>query len=85
MRGLVKKLVVAALAVVTGGVLVLSPAGDAYAQQLLELDELILETEVERPEAFFFRQPLPLEYESRPMRESFLQELYDTVEDDPAI
>lgn len=73
------------LMLIVGVHLFLAGGPVAHAQTFLELEEQILETEVERPEAMFMRTPLPLAYEPRPLRSSFMEELFRTVEDNPSL
>lgn len=58
-------------------------AGTASAQDVIQLDDLEVTGEIEKPEAFYVLRASDLEYESLEMEDSFLPELYDTVEEEP--
>lgn len=66
--------------VLTLGTLV---SGVAWGQDVIQLDDLEVTGEIEKPEAFYVLRASDLEYESLEMEDSFLQELYDTVEEEP--
>lgn len=63
--------------------LALAMAGTASAQDVIQLDDLEVTGEIEKPEAFYVLRASDLEYESLEMEDSFLPELYDTVEEEP--
>ena len=70
--------VLAGLAV--GLLLVLGVSVPSSAQSFFEFDEVIVDVELERPQAAIIPSVRSLRYEmSRPV-ESFLDELYETVE-----
>lgn len=46
-------------------------------------EEEVIRGTIEKPEAFYILSPSSLEYESVDAEESFLPELYETVEEDP--
>lgn len=58
-------------------------AGTASAQDVIQLDDLEVTGEIEKPEAFYVLRASDLEYESLEMEDSFLPELYETVEEEP--
>lgn len=56
----------------------------AHAQgRLLVFEEEVIQGEIDKPEAFYILSPSNLEYESVPPEESFLEELYETVDEAP--
>lgn len=63
--------------------LAMTLAGTASAQDVIQLDDLEVTGEIEKPEAFYVLRASDLEYESLEMEDSFLPELYDTVEEEP--
>ena len=46
-------------------------------------EEEQIRVEIEKPEAFYILSPSNLDYESMPAEETFLPELYETVEEEP--
>ena len=51
--------------------------------QVYVFEEETIRGTIEKPEAFYILSPSSLEYESLEAEESFLPELYETVEDSP--
>lgn len=58
-------------------------AGTPAVAQTYTFDEGVIRVEIEKPEAFYILSPSNLDYESLPAEESFLPELYETVEEEP--
>ena len=64
--------------------LVAVAASSAYAQgNIIVFEEETIQVEIEKPEAFYILSPSNLEYRSLDPEESFLEELYETVEEAP--
>ena len=64
------------------GVLLLSAA--AFGQnRVYVFEEETIQGTIEKPEAFYILSPSNLDYEALEAEESFLEELYDTVERAP--
>ncbi len=58
--------------------------GTALAQgTVYTFEEEQIRVEIEKPEAFYILSPSNLDYESMPAEETFLPELYETVEEEP--
>ena len=51
--------------------------------RVIVFSEEVIEGEIEKPEAFYILSPSNLDYEPLEPEESFLDELYDTVEETP--
>ena len=51
--------------------------------QVYVFEEETIRGTIEKPEAFYILSPSSLEYESLEAEESFLPELYETVEESP--
>ncbi len=59
-------------------------AGQAPAQEgVITLEESVIKGRIQKPEAFYILQHDDLEYESLNTRPSFLDELVETVEEEP--
>ncbi len=59
----------------------LSLASFVVAQgNVIIFEEEHIQGEIEKPEAFYILSPSNLEYESIPPEETFLEEIYDTLE-----
>ncbi|MBA2662520.1 MAG: hypothetical protein H0U74_09520 [Bradymonadaceae bacterium] len=54
----------------------------AYAQRVIEFEEIVVEGRIQKPEAFYILQHANLNYEALNPKPSFLKELLETVEDD---
>lgn len=64
------------------GLLVASSS--AFAQnQVIVFEEETIQGTIEKPEAFYILSPSNLDYEALEAEESFLEELYETVEREP--
>lgn len=59
----------------------LSLGSSAFAQDIILEDTVT--AEIEKPQAFYVLRASDLEYEGMEPRESFLQELYNTVDEAP--
>lgn len=51
--------------------------------RVIVIEEESLTVELEKPEAFYILSPSNLDYQSLAAEASFLQELYETVEEEP--
>jgi hypothetical protein len=59
-------------------------AQGAWAQgNVIVFEEETIQVEIEKPEAFYILSPSNLEYQGLDPEESFLEELYETVEEAP--
>lgn len=59
-------------------------ASNAWAQQgVINLDETVIKGRIQKPEAFYILQHANLNYEKLTPKQSFLEELLKTVEQDP--
>jgi hypothetical protein len=59
-------------------------ANGAWAQgNVIVFEEETIQVEIEKPEAFYILSPSNLEYQGLDPEESFLEELYETVEEAP--
>jgi hypothetical protein len=56
---------------------------DAHAQRVIEFDEIVVEGRIQKPEAFYILQHASLSYENLNPRPSFLDELLESVEEEP--
>lgn len=64
------------------GILLL--AGGAWAQEgVITLEESVIKGRIQKPEAFYILQHAKLNYESLDTKPSFLDELVETVEEEP--
>jgi hypothetical protein len=64
--------------------LILMISGSASAQnRVYVFEEETIQGTIEKPEAFYILSPSNLDYEALEAEESFLEELYDTVETAP--
>ncbi len=69
---------------VLAGLMVIGSSGMASAQGgVIELEETSLKGRIQKPEAFYILQHAQLDYESLDAKPSFLDELKETVEEDP--
>lgn len=72
---------IVALVLVVAGMLW---AGQAPAQEgVITLEESVIKGRIQKPEAFYILQHDDLEYESLNTKPSFLDELVETVEEEP--
>ena len=70
--------------IMTAAVLTFGWSGTAAAQgAVIELEETTLKGRIQKPEAFYILQHAKLDYESLDAKPSFLEELKETVEEDP--
>jgi len=59
-------------------------AEEASAQQgVINLDETVIKGRIQKPEAFYILQHANLKYEKLTPKQSFLEELKKSVEEDP--
>ena len=66
------------------GLLVLTWSSAAWSQdEVYVFEEETIQGTIEKPEAFYILSPSNLDYEALEAEESFLEELYETVEDAP--
>ena len=64
--------------------LVLTGSSAAWSQDAVYVfEEETIQGTIEKPEAFYILSPSNLDYEALEAEESFLEELYETVEDAP--
>ncbi len=75
-----KKMKLTAAAALVG---VLAPLGVLAQGNVLVFEEETIQGQIEKPEAFYILSPSNLDYESIEPEESFLDELYETVESEP--
>ncbi len=54
----------------------------AYAQRVIEFEEIVVEGRIQKPEAFYILQNATLNYEALNPKPSFMEELLDSVDDD---
>jgi hypothetical protein len=59
---------------------VLAQAGSS---RIIELEEEVVEGRIEKPEAFYILQPTNLNYEEAAIEDTFLPELYRSVQHEP--
>ena len=63
---------------------VMAQSGAAWAQGgVINLEETSLKGRIQKPEAFYILQHAKLDYESLDAKPSFIEELKETVEEDP--
>jgi len=75
-------MVAKSLIVAASSLVVLFIASTAQAQnQVYVFEEETIQGSIEKPEAFYILSPSSLNYESVPAEETFLPELYDTLEE----
>ncbi|MFU8806837.1 MAG: hypothetical protein ACNA8W_23725 [Bradymonadaceae bacterium] len=55
----------------------------AFAQRVIEFEEIVVEGRIQKPEAFYILQHASLSYERLNPKPSFLDELLETVEEEP--
>jgi hypothetical protein len=55
----------------------------AQDRRILVLDEEVVEGRIEKPEAFYILQATNLNYDQAELTESFLPDLFRTVEEEP--
>ena len=56
----------------------------AFAQQgVITLDDTVIKGRIQKPEAFYILQHANLNYRSLEIKPSFVEELKETVEEDP--
>ncbi len=55
----------------------------AQDNRILVLEDEVIEGRIEKPEAFYILQPTNLNYENAELTESFIPELYRTVQEEP--
>lgn len=71
-------------ALLAGLMLSLSWSAGALAQETTyTFEEEVIRGTIEKPEAFYILSPSSLDYESADLEESFLRQLYETVEESP--
>lgn len=69
---------------VMSALMLIGSAGVASAQGgVITLEETSLKGRIQKPEAFYILQHAQLDYESLDTRPSFIEELKETVEEDP--
>lgn len=73
---LVLSLLVAAIVMLGFGV------SQAYAQRVIEFEEIVVEGRIQKPEAFYILQNATLNYEALNPKPSFMKELLESVDDD---
>lgn len=56
---------------------------DATAQRVIEFEEFVVEGRIQKPEAFYILQHASLSYEGLNPKPSFLNELLESVEEEP--
>ena len=67
-----------------GAIALLAWAPAASAQQgVITLDETTIKGRIQKPEAFYILQHADLDYEEVDAKRSFMDELKETVEEDP--
>jgi len=64
-------------------VVLVAPSFASAQGNIIVFEEETIQVEIEKPEAFYILSPSNLDYRSLDPEESFLEELYETVEDDP--
>lgn len=64
-------------------VALLLPAAGFSQNRVIVIEEEQLTVELEKPEAFYILSPSNLDYQSVNPEASFLDELYETVEEEP--
>ncbi|MEC9439820.1 MAG: hypothetical protein VYE40_01820 [Myxococcota bacterium] len=73
-----------ALLAALGVVMLEGSSRQANAQDgVITLEESVIKGRIQKPEAFYILQHAKLEYESLNTKPSFLDELVETVEEDP--
>lgn len=73
-----------ALLAALGVVMLEGTSRQANAQDgVITLEESVIKGRIQKPEAFYILQHAKLEYESLNTKPSFLDELVETVEEDP--
>ena len=73
-----------ALLAALGVVMFEGASQQAHAQDgVITLEESVIKGRIQKPEAFYILQHAKLEYESLDTKPSFLDELGETVEEDP--
>lgn len=56
---------------------------EAAAQRVIEFEEIVVEGRIQKPEAFYILQHASLSYEGLNPKPSFLDELLESVEEEP--
>jgi hypothetical protein len=56
---------------------------EAAAQRVIEFEEIIVEGRIQKPEAFYILQHASLSYEGLNPKPSFLEELLESVDEEP--
>lgn len=69
--------------IAAGGILLGFGVSPAQAQRVIEFEEIIVEGRIQKPEAFYILQHANLNYETLNPKPSFLEELLESVEDEP--
>lgn len=77
---MVKRVITSALA---ASAILLAPLLGAAQGTTYTFEEEVIRGTIEKPEAFYILSPSSLDYESVDTEESFLPELYETVEEAP--
>ena len=54
----------------------------AYAQRVIEFEEIVVEGRIQKPKTFYILQNATLNYEALNPKPSFMEELLDSVDDD---
>ena len=81
---MVARIIAALSTAVVGAVVLASFATGANAQgTTYTFEDQVIQGTIDKPEAFYILSPSSLDYESVETEESFLPELYETVEDAP--
>ena len=66
------------------GLLVMVMATSASAQEgVITLEETVIKGRIQKPEAFYILQHANLDYESLDTKPSFVDEIVESVEEDP--
>lgn len=60
----------------------LLPGSTAWAQRVIEFEEMVFEGRLQKPEAFYILQNASLEFEFLTPKPSFLQNLLETAQED---
>lgn len=78
---MIKRMLFVSCAVMT---LLIVMATDAFAQNgVITLDDTVIKGRIQKPEAFYILKNANLSYERLNIKPSFVEELKDSVEEDP--
>lgn len=78
-----KRTKVITLLLATGAMLLLGVSQVSAQEGVIQLEESVIKGRIQKPEAFYILQHANLDYELLATQPSFLDELVESVEEDP--